>query len=246
MSVLENMFKKLIPTRIKIALAQKAVDRFKRTQEFGTISFSQEGEDILLKRLLGAKKENGFYIDVGAHHPKRFSNTYYFYCKGWRGINIDAMPDSMLAFQKDRPRDINLEMGVSEVQGELLYYIFNDPALNTFSKSEAQKKDALTGYEIIEKRTVATFRLEDILEKHLPSKQDINFMSIDVEGLDLEVIHSNNWKKFRPQLVLAEDLEKLSLQDLPQQSAIYKIMLQNDYELICKTVNTLFFKDKRS
>ena len=57
-------------------------------------SFSQEGEDLVLARIFEGKK-NGFYVDIGAHHPTRFSNTHYFYRRGWSGINIDAMPGSM-------------------------------------------------------------------------------------------------------------------------------------------------------
>ena len=71
-------------------------------------SYSQEGEDMLLDRFL-EDRSVGFYVDVGAHHPKRFSNTYRLYCRGWRGLNIDANPGSMTLFQKLRPRDINVE-----------------------------------------------------------------------------------------------------------------------------------------
>ena len=100
--------------------------------------YSQEGEDILLNKIFSGKKE-GFYIDIGAHHPKRFSNTYLFYQKGWQGINVDCMPGSMKLFKKLRPRDINLELGVSENESEKDYYVFNDTALNSFSKEHSEK-----------------------------------------------------------------------------------------------------------
>ena len=100
-------------------------------------SWSQEGEDMVLRRIF--EKKNGFYVDVGAHHPIRFSNTYFFYRIGWSGINIDAMPGSMQAFKKSRVRDINLELGVSNHNANLDYYIFNDTALNTFSVKNFEK-----------------------------------------------------------------------------------------------------------
>ena len=83
----------------------------------GYRSFAQEGEDRVLFSLLfklhgGKHIDNGFYVDVGAHHPYYLSNTYIFYRQGWRGLNIDAMPGSMALFEKNRPRDINLESGV--------------------------------------------------------------------------------------------------------------------------------------
>ena len=103
-------------------------------------SYSQEGEDMVLQRIF-AQKEYGFYIDVGAHHPKRFSNTYLFYKKGWRGINIDALPGSMDLFNKVRPNDINLEVGIGYKEEELNYYMFNESALNSFSKKLSQNRD---------------------------------------------------------------------------------------------------------
>ena len=57
-------------------------------------SYAQEGEDLILYRMIYGKIDKGFYVDVGAHHPKRFSNTYFFYRKGWRGINVEPMPGS--------------------------------------------------------------------------------------------------------------------------------------------------------
>lgn len=74
-------------------------------------SYSQEGEDMILSRIFGDKK-NGFYVDVGAHHPFRFSNTYLFYKRGWLGINIDAMPGSMRLFDRFRKNDINIESAI--------------------------------------------------------------------------------------------------------------------------------------
>src|SRR5690606_2132198 len=134
---------------------------------FAKLSYAQEGEDLILERFFGNKK-NGFYVDVGAHHPQRFSNTYNFYKKGWRGINIDAMPNSMLAFKKERPEDINLELGVSIEQKELVYHMFNQPAINTFSIDEANKKEALDRYKIIAKIHIRTLPLKEILNEHLP------------------------------------------------------------------------------
>jgi hypothetical protein len=105
-------------------------------------SFSQEGEDRLLDRYFG-NRPTGFYIDVGAHHPHRFSNTYLFYMRGWRGINIDAMPDSMKPFRSMRPRDINLEIGVGRTDSVAKFHIFSEPAFNTFDGDLARQHDPL-------------------------------------------------------------------------------------------------------
>src|ERR1700726_1466588 len=85
---------------------------------FVNLAYSQDGEDMILRRLFERQK-SGFYVDVGAHHPYRFSNTCYFYRRGWRGINIDPNPEAIAAFRRDRPHDINVCVGVSEEAGEL-------------------------------------------------------------------------------------------------------------------------------
>ena len=103
------------------------------------ICYSQNGEDLIINRFLNNKKK-GFFVDVGAHHPIRFSNTFLFYKKGWSGINIDAMPGSMKYFNKYRPRDINIEMGVGIKKNRSIFYQFNEPALNTFDSKEASIK----------------------------------------------------------------------------------------------------------
>ena len=77
----------------------------------------------MILRVIFAKQQTGFYVDVGAHHPKRFSNTYFFYKKGWYGINIDATPGIMENFKKMRKRDINLNIGISDTTGERDFYI---------------------------------------------------------------------------------------------------------------------------
>ncbi|WP_373526227.1 hypothetical protein [Nostoc sp.] len=95
-------------------------------------SHSQFGEDMVV-RFLTNDSTLGFYVDIGAHHPVYISNTYHFYSKGWRGINIDAIPGSMDVFKVLRPKDINLELCLSPLEGEEIdFFIFDRPAFNTF------------------------------------------------------------------------------------------------------------------
>lgn len=202
-------------------------------------SYSQEGEDMILGRLF-EKQKKGFYVDVGAHHPKRFSNTFFFYKKGWKGINIDAMPKSMSLFNKIRPRDINLEIPISDKKKKLIYYMFNEPALNTFSKDLADKRDGKNGYKIISKTIMKTSTLEEVLEKYLLYGQEIDFMSIDVEGSDLQVLKSNNWRRFRPKFVLVEMLGS-SIKEMPD-SKEYRYLTGFDYEIFAKIVGTVIFR----
>ena len=202
-------------------------------------SYSQEGEDMILDRIFNRKKE-GFYIDVGAHHPKRFSNTYYFYKRGWRGINIEARPGSKKIFDKHRPQDINLEIAVSSENKTLIYYMFNDPALNGFSENVARSTAGLGDYKILNKIELKTQPLRDILYEHLSENEQIDFLNIDVEGLDYDVLLSNDWTKYRPSVILVEEGE-FDLQNAGQ-SDIYNFLQNRDYNLVAKTFNTLFFR----
>lgn len=233
---------KLTPYRLSHVDSIKSIES---NEEYMLSSYAQEGEDLVLNRFLETKT-NGFYVDIGAHHPKRFSNTYLFYKMGWRGINMDPMPGSMLEFQKHRPNDINLEIGISDKAEEMTYYLFNEPALNTFSKKEAKAKDGLRDYRIIEEIKVKTCTLAEVLDKHVPRNTVIDFMTIDVEGLDLQVLQSNNWNVYRPKLLLIEDLDKQSLELYLGNSKLARYMQDQHYELVAKTFNTLFYSCKLS
>lgn len=201
-------------------------------------SYSQEGEDMVLRRFF-ENRDRGFYVDVGAHHPKRFSNTYFFYRQGWRGINIEPNPEGHALLQACRKNDINVQSAVSDSEGTLEYHMFQEPALNTLDRQLAEQHAAaspLTGVINIQVR-----RLEAILDEQLPQGTTIDFMNIDVEGHDMQVLQSNNWEKYRPRLVIAEVLGKNIGQI--QDSGIARFMHSVGYELFAKTVNSVFFRD---
>ena len=204
------------------------------------LSFSQDGEDIVIAELFN-DKSGGFYVDVGAHHPQRFSNTYYFYLKGWSGINIDAMPGSMKIFDDLRPRDINLEIPISDKSEILTYYEFDEPALNSFSLPLSQERIKTSSYKIIGETQLKTHTLAEVLDKYLPPKQTIDFLSIDVEGLDYQVMSSNNWDKYKPKVILVEDLELSSLKNI-NTSKVCLFLEERGYVLLAKTMRTLIFK----
>ena len=130
-------------------------------------SFSQDGEDLVLWSFLKYKK-NGFYIDIGAHHPLRFSNTHIFYKNGWRGINVDPTPGSMKMFNKFRPLDINLEVGISDKSEKHTFYMFDEPALNSFDKNVSLSRHDSGEYSIIDTKTIEVYSLDDIIERYVP------------------------------------------------------------------------------
>ena len=236
----QNGYKRLTNAANLLFFPQKFYLYPKKTYEYHNISYSQDGEDIVIAELFN-DKQGGFYVDVGAHHPQRFSNTYYFYLKGWSGINIDAMPGSMKIFDDLRSRDINLEIPISDKSEILTYYEFDEPALNSFSLPLSQKRIKTSSYKIIAETQLKTQTLAEVLDKHLPPEQTIDFLSIDVEGLDYQVMSSNNWDKYKPKVLLVEDLELSSLKNI-NTSKVCLFLEERGYVLLAKTMRTLIFK----
>jgi FkbM family methyltransferase len=206
--------------------------------KYTRLSFSQEGEDLLLYSFYEGEPEyKGFYIDIGAHHPFRFSNTYLYYLKDWQGINVDAMPGSMQLFQKYRKRDINLEIGVGKKKGRTYFYCFSEPAFNTFNEDLALRRAGKNGCRLTEKVSVEIMSLEDILDLYLPPNRKIDFISIDVESLDFDVLSSNNWKKYRPRFILVEATENEG------EDKISTYLTTVNYHRVARSQRTMIFED---
>ena len=203
-------------------------------------SYSQHGEDLVLHTFFEEKNKGykGFYIDIGAHHPIRFSNTHSFYLKGWRGINVDATPNSMTLFKLLRPKDINIESGVADKPGILKFYCFDEPALNGFNKEVATERNLNTKYKILKEVDIPVVTLNQIIETHAPH-QNIDFLSIDVEGFDFKVLQSIDLKIHRPRFILIED----TFDSAGFSNSEIRIYLQSyDYRLVARTKITSVYK----
>lgn len=182
--------------------------RFVLSNEPLPFVFGQDGEDLLLRAFLDACDGHvGYYVDVGAYHPTKFSNTHYFYQRGWSGINIDANPHAIACFKDCRPRDVNVESGVSDKPGELEYFSFGAASpMNSFDADHARTMARRHGAQIKEVRSVRVRPINEILAEYLPASQRISFMSIDVEGYDERIIRSLDFDLYAPDFFLIEDL----------------------------------------
>jgi FkbM family methyltransferase len=178
-----------------------------REIDFAKFTFSWEGEDTLIRKITHdyLRIDKGFYVDVGAHHPFSLSNTLLLYLSGWTGINIDAMPGSMVAFNEHRPRDVNIEMGVSLRPGSLRFSMFDDPGLNGFLSENMIQDHLNRGVKLLGQKNIECQPLKTILQR-VGSFPPIDLLTIDTEGLDLEVIKSNDFSIHRPKLILTEIL----------------------------------------
>jgi FkbM family methyltransferase len=225
----------------KFILPNDLIERLKYSDLFerqAIKSYSQYGEDTILKTVFEDRK-TGFYVDVGAHDPKICSNTYFFYKKGWSGINLDAMPGSMNLFNKIRPRDINLEIAIADKRQEMTFFEFSQPLFNSLDENLSRQRERAGIGEIIKEEKISTKTLEEILKIYLPKNQKINFLSVDVEGLDLQVLHSNNWELFRPEYILAECLYWNF--DRIHNNEIYQFLSEKGYIFFAKTIYTVIF-----
>jgi len=204
-------------------------------------SYSQDGEDAVLSAFCSDVNSKGFYVDIGALHPLRFSNTQLFYEKGWNGLNIDATPGSMEEFNKIRTRDINLEVGISHEDGVLTYYLFEEPALNSFNE-EISKSRIELGWKLKNEIPVKTMTINKILESNLKPNQQIDFINIDIEGLDYQVIKSLDFEKYAPKFFLIEELDYVEKDFLDYgQSEIYKLLCSKGYKVLAKTMRTVIY-----
>lgn len=164
---------------------------------------SQDGEELFLREKF-ASKQNGIYVDVGAHHPIRFSNTLWAHELGWKGVNIEPDYENFRLFKIMRPNDININAGISDVEGELDFYRFEESALNTFDKSYADYISNSSGYRIKDIVKVPVVPLQTILEEN--KIFHIDFLDIDVEEHEMEVLSSVRFDKVDVELILVEQL----------------------------------------
>lgn len=227
------MIKKIILKtfqKLGYKLVKEKSDSKKMREAFRNLSWSQEGEDLILTRYFSQR--GGCFIDVGAHHPYRYSNTYRLYRKGWRGVNIDPLPGMKLLFDSERPEDINIECAISTQEGKAHYYMFNLPQLNTFSKQNADLQKEK--WPLKEIKSLNVYRLDQIL-KEIDFAKKIDLLSIDVEGLEMEVLKSNDWDKYIPKVIVVENLNS-------EDNSVDKYLNGLGYKRFANTINSYFYE----
>lgn len=201
------------------------------------LTYSYDCEDLILEKIINYK--NGFFVDVGAHDPIKHSNTFLLYKKGWSGINIDANPLAIKKFTDKRKNCINLNMGVSDKEGSFKFYVSENPLLSSFDKTKVEEAENKWNFSFKEK-IIKTYRLESILDQYLESDIKIDLLNIDVEGLELEILKSNNWEKYAPSIIVVE-LHERYVEDVLN-SELYQFLKAKNYKLISKTFITLIFE----
>lgn len=205
-----------------------------------TISFSQYGEDVLIHNLRPARR--GTYVDVGAFHPWKYSNTYKLYLRGWSGITVEPNPEMVPLFRKTRPRDVHLNNGISPSVSRLTYYRFENGVFNSFHKSHAER----VGETIIEEIPVACLPLQDVMDTHLAGRP-ADLLSVDCEGMDLSVLQSLDWRKTRPSAIIVEDFDQFENNcNSGGLSEIRSFLIEQDYALFTQCVYSFLYVDRQA
>lgn len=172
----------------------------------GGASYSQSGEDRVVKFIfeaLGIQKPT--YLDIGAHDPVRYSNTYLFYEDGCNGVCVEPNPRLFSRLQHWRPRDVCLNVGIGAISREAVpFYELSSDTLSTFSESEAKRNVEKHGLQIERVIRIDIMTPGDIIQKYFQSSPD--FVSLDVEGLELEILGAFDFSGARPVVICVETI----------------------------------------
>ena len=203
------------------------------------LAYSHWGVDLIITKLLNSKNK-GIYIDVGCHHPFLNNHSYLLYKSGWEGINIDIDYNSIDMFNFFRKSDVNIQTAVTDHKGEVdLFFYHNRAAKNTISKE--------FGSDAKEQKKINSDTLNNIIENSKFKNSKIDFVSIDVEGNEMNVLNGFNLKKYKPKLILLEFIlpnkKEFYEKDINEitNSEVYKFLIKNEYKLINWNHDDLLF-----
>lgn len=189
-----------------------------------TISYAANHEDVLLDRAF-PRGRPGFWIDVGAGEPVARSITRHFSGLGWRGVNVEPAGRPFELLQAERPRDVNLNVALSDAEGDATFFEFPDWGASTLSKERAQRLHE-SGQPSTE-RTVAATTLAQVCERH--AEGPIDFLAVRVEGLEGTVLAGGDWARWRPRVVVVQAVEPGTR--VPSHEAWEPILLEARYAL---------------
>ena len=203
------------------------------------LAYSHWGIDLIITKLLNSKNK-GIYIDVGCHHPFLNNHSYLLYKSGWEGINIDIDYNSIDMFNFFRKSDVNIQTAVTDHKGEVdLFFYHNRAAKNTISKE--------FGSDAKEQKKINSDTLNNIIENSKFKNSKIDFVSIDVEGNEMNVLNGFNLKKYKPKLILLEfilpnkkEFYEKGINEITN-SEVYKFLIKNEYKLINWNHDDLLF-----
>lgn len=196
--------------------------------------YSQFGEDVVLRELMGKRHPKGSYLDIGCYHPKKHSNTYFLYKLGWSGMLVDIEKAKLIACKMIRPRDKTLLCAVSNSKGTVPFFA---PKKYSVLTSLIKFNDKFKQIGNIEQRTISEI-IDINLNGNCPT-----VLSIDIEGKDYDAIKGINFKIHTPKFILIECWNDFDI-DKILQGKIHCKLTENNYKLVSWTINTLIYRLK--
>ncbi|MDA9281291.1 FkbM family methyltransferase [Pseudomonadales bacterium] len=228
------------------SLRKTVSDILSNPNKFRKRSYSQFGEDLQIQMLLRSMKiEPISYLDIGANHPYALSNTYLLYEDGARGVCIEPDKSVYQTLKSKRPNDICLNVGIGVgTAREADFYLMSTDVLNTFSREEAERISETGTYHIKQVVSVPILPINEILASHFPNEPD--FVSLDVEGLDFDILQSWDFSKYRPAVFCIETLTYAEDNSERKLTHIIEFMQSNGYQVYSDTYcNTIFVEVKK-
>ena len=192
-----------------------------------------DGEDIAIS-LFNKKENQGLYVDIGAYHPIQRNNTHLLFKKGWEGINIDVNEFSIDLFNHLRPNDLNLQLAISDMEGEISFFYQKDfSQLNTTDKKIAQENFQGSFQE----KKVKCQTIQNILDNSKYKNKKIDFLNIDIEGAEMKVLNTLNFDIYDPSLICIEilgyrDLNSELREIEIENNEIYKFLVNQGYKKV--------------
>jgi FkbM family methyltransferase len=211
------------------------------------LSFSQSGEDRIIEFIFNALgMETPNYLDVGANEAIAFNNTYLFYLKGSRGVLIEPEPSLHMKLLKERPRDVSVCVGIGRTpQDSREFYVMSTPTLNTFSKLDAERLHANGVHRIDRVECYPVKSINQIFNEYFDGKAP-DYLSIDVEGLDFEIIDSIDYLRYRPTVICVETLTFSENNSEYKIDEIGVLLKTQGYFLYADTyINSIFVDEKK-
>lgn len=232
------LLKRIRQNETLFALAREGRDLRSYLQGTRRGTFSQHGEDLLIDKLLGGAKE-GLYVDIGASHPFRISNTYGLYRRGWSGITVEPIPSLGRLHRRWRPRDTLLPIAIGPETGTLTFFEMLPSVLSTLDPETADRYVAEGKAQILKTYSIDVRTPMQLFSEHVRDRT-IDFLSMDIEGLDSRTVHAIDFERVRPRLLCIE------LNDASEREALTVLLQGFDYFVVDTLGCNLFCASKES